>query len=88
MSNPYWLRICNLAERQRAKGVETYGQGLEMNSMAISDRLTYLEEELVDSLMYIEHIRAWLADHAGSEGGTESDANGRVCDSSATAQGE
>ena len=25
--NPYWERICKLSERQRAKGVSTYGQG-------------------------------------------------------------
>lgn len=58
--NPYWERICKLSEQQRAKGMETYGQGLEMNPMGISERLIYLEEELIDSLMYIEHIKQWL----------------------------
>lgn len=58
--NPYWERICRLSERQRAKGMETYGQGLESNPMAITERLEYLEEELIDSLMYIEHIKEWL----------------------------
>lgn len=58
--NPYWERICKLSERQRAKGMETYGQGLEMNPLSIEERLTYLEEELIDSLMYIEHIKAWM----------------------------
>lgn len=58
--NPYWERICELADRQREKGLSTYGKGLEDNPMSIEERLTYLEEELVDSLMYIEHIKEWL----------------------------
>lgn len=60
--NPYWERICDLAVKQRAKGMATYGQGLEMNPMAVNERLEYLEEELIDGLMYIEHIKAWLAE--------------------------
>lgn len=31
MNNPYWKNICAIAERQRAKGIATYGQGIEMN---------------------------------------------------------
>ena len=58
--NPYWERICSLSERQRKKGMETYGQGLESNPMSIVERLTYLEEELIDSLMYIEHIKEFF----------------------------
>lgn len=58
--NPYWERICRLSERQREKGMKTYGQGLESNPMVIEERLTYLQEELVDALMYIEHVKEWL----------------------------
>ena len=58
--NPYWKAIEALAERQREKGMSKYGQGLEMNPMGIIDRLTYLEEELIDGLMYIEHIKAYF----------------------------
>lgn len=58
--NPYWERIEALAKRQRAKGMETYGQGLEDNPMSIIERLEYLEEELIDGLYYIEHIKEWL----------------------------
>lgn len=57
-SNPYWKRVCELSERQRAKGIRTYGKGLEDNPLSYEERLTYLEEELVDALMYIEHIKA------------------------------
>lgn len=60
--NPYWERICKISEKQRAKGMETYGKGLEDNPLSMIERLTYLEEELIDSLMYIEHIKARLAE--------------------------
>lgn len=55
--NPYWERISAIYERQRAKGIEIYGQGLESNPADILTRLTYLEEELIDGLMYIEWIK-------------------------------
>jgi hypothetical protein len=58
--NPYWQRICMLAEKQRAKGMETYGQGLESNPMGIIGRLEYLQEELIDALMYCEWIKEKL----------------------------
>ena len=29
--NPYWDNICAIAERQREKGVKTYGSGIEDN---------------------------------------------------------
>lgn len=67
MDNPYWERICKLSERQRAKGMETYGQGLENNPMGIVGRLTYLEEELVDALMYCEWIKDKLAELEGEK---------------------
>lgn len=57
MDNPYWERISAISERQRAKGIKSYGQGLESNSAGILTRLTYLEEELIDGLMYIEWIK-------------------------------
>jgi len=64
--NPYWERICELSDKQREKGLKTYGQGLEMNPLTIMERLTYLEEELIDGLMYIEHIKAWIEDTKGA----------------------
>ena len=65
--NPYWKAIEALAEKQRGKGISKYGQGLEMNPMGIIERLTYLEEELVDGLFYIEHIKAYLQEKGLSE---------------------
>lgn len=61
--NPYWERICRLSEKQRAKGMETYGQGLESNPAAIMERINHLEEELIDSLYYLEWIKEWLHEH-------------------------
>ena len=63
--NPYWDRICALSEWQRDKGRKTYGQGLEDNPAGIIERLEHLEEELVDSLYYIEWIKEWLKNDRG-----------------------
>ena len=62
--NPYWANIEAIAARQRQKGIDTYGQGLEANPADIMTRLTYLEEELVDALMYIEWIKEKLGGKA------------------------
>jgi hypothetical protein len=56
-NNPYWERICKLSERQRAKGMETYGQGLESNPAQLMERVNHLQEELIDGLMYCEWIK-------------------------------
>lgn len=57
----YWDNICKMQERQTAKGLATYGQTLEENTeLSMTERLTYLEEELIDALMYIEHIKVLL----------------------------
>ena len=55
--NPYWERINALAQRQREKGVKTYGQGLEKNPAPIIERIEHLQEELIDGLMYCEWIK-------------------------------
>ena len=55
--NPYWENICSIAQKQREKGMNTYGQGLEMNPADVVARINHLEEELVDALMYCEWIK-------------------------------
>ena len=60
MANPYWENITRLAERQRAKGIETYGHGLEDNPAAVLNRIEYIEEELIDALMYLEWLKEGL----------------------------
>ena len=57
-NNPYWNNICTLANKQRLKGIKTYGQGLEDNKKPTKEKIQYIEEELIDALMYLE----WLKD--------------------------
>ena len=57
----YWAEVCKIQARQTEKGLAKYGQRLEDNeNLGIIERLEYLEEELIDGLMYIEHIKAAL----------------------------
>jgi hypothetical protein len=58
--NPYWENITRLAERQRAKGIKTYGYGLEYNPAEVLARIEYIEEELIDALMYLEWLKEGL----------------------------
>lgn len=54
----YWDNICRIQRRQTLKGVKTYGQTLEQNTaLTTEERLTMIEEELIDALMYIEHLK-------------------------------
>ena len=53
----YWDRITDIYNRQREKGLKKYGIPLEDNHADIDTRLRYIEEELVDALMYCEWVR-------------------------------
>lgn len=64
MSNPYWENIQAIADKQREKGIETYGQGLEQNLLDVEKRIQYLQEELIDALMYCEWIKEGLKNGA------------------------
>ena len=70
--NPYWERIEAIASAQREKGIKTYGQGIEMNPECVMVRLRYLEEELIDALMYIEWIKDKLSEGNGNDTERES----------------
>ena len=61
--NPYWERITALADKQRAKGMSKYGQGLEVNPADILARINHLQEELIDGLMYCEWIKEWVQEN-------------------------
>ena len=72
--NPYWERITAIADKQRAKGMSKYGQGLEANPADILARINHLQEELIDGLMYCEWIKEWVQENlknAESAGGQE-----------------
>jgi DNA-binding SARP family transcriptional activator len=55
--NIYWKRITYLAAIQRYKGIETYGKGLEEDTADVITRIERIEEELIDALMYLEHLK-------------------------------
>lgn len=60
----YWKRVCALQEKQTNKGIEKYGQILEDNKVLTPlERVTYLEEELIDGLMYCEHLKQLIQDN-------------------------
>lgn len=58
MNNPYWERVCGIAEAQRAKGLKDYGQGIELNPADVHTRIHMALEELVDLAMYL----CWIDD--------------------------
>lgn len=61
--NNYWKNVCKMQEKQTKKGLNKYGTILEDNNkMTMIERLEYLQEELIDGLMYIEHIKVMLND--------------------------
>ena len=63
--NPYWQNIEAIAKRQREKGLDKYGMRLEDNPLELEKRIEYLEEELVDGLMYCEWIKDGLKKRGG-----------------------
>lgn len=63
--NPYWEKICELANKQRSKGINKYGKGLEYNSADAIARINHLQEELIDGLMYCEWIKDKLRETEG-----------------------
>lgn len=53
----YWDRITAVYHHQREKGLKKYGLPLEDNPASIDTRIRYIEEELVDALMYCGWVR-------------------------------
>jgi hypothetical protein len=61
----YWRNICEIQAEQTAKGIAKYGYPLEQNTwLDINERMRYLQEELVDVLMYVEHIKTLLGNES------------------------
>lgn len=55
----YWDGVTQIAKKQEEKGLKEYGMTLDENKeLSMVVRLEMLEEELVDALNYIEHIKA------------------------------
>lgn len=59
----YWKNITEIKNKQTEKGLREYGQTLEENkSIPTIERITMVEEEMVDALMYLEHLKAVLSE--------------------------
>ena len=59
----YAKNIVDLLTKQREKGLAKYGETLEDNTtLSRAQRIEHLEEELIDALMYAEHIKAVAQD--------------------------
>lgn len=56
-NNYLWDRVNKIARDQRIKGLKEYGHGLEADNADLNTRLIRIEEELIDALMYIEHLK-------------------------------
>lgn len=56
-NNPYWNRVTEIANKQRAKGINKYNMRLEENKADSIARINHIEEELIDALMYLEWLK-------------------------------
>lgn len=57
----YWDNISKMQQKQTNKGMFTYGQTLEQNiGLSVEERIIMLQEELIDALMYCEHLKVKL----------------------------
>lgn len=61
--NNYRDALVELIDKQQAKGLAKYGQTLEENTTLTTDqRIEHAQEELVDALQYLEHLKKTQAD--------------------------
>lgn len=59
----YWRKICGINAKQEAKGRAKYGQSLEENTtLSTVQRIEHAQEELIDALKYLEHLKAVATD--------------------------
>lgn len=59
--HPYRMAVEKLLDRQEEKGIFKYGVTLDKNTtLTGTQRIEHLEEELVDALMYCEHLKAGI----------------------------
>ncbi len=59
----YWANINALNNRQTEKGFRKYGEFLEDNTtLSRTQRIEHAEEEAIDLLKYLEHLKASFTD--------------------------
>lgn len=60
--HPYRAAVEKLLDQQEQKGIDKYGVTLDQNTtLTDAQRIEHLEEELVDALMYCEHLKAGIS---------------------------
>ena len=58
----YWANISDINARQTAKGLSKYGEPLEENvTLTHAQRIEHAQEEAIDLLKYLEHLKLVLA---------------------------
>lgn len=64
----YWENIEKLHKKQEQKGLKKYGMLLEQNmELTAGERIQHIQEELIDALMYCEHLKANTGKYTVSE---------------------
>lgn len=63
LDDPFWVKLTEIAQKQREKGLKEYGKGIEGDTADELVRLTRIEEELIDALYYIEHLKSLYEEH-------------------------
>ena len=54
----YWDKITAINARQEEKGLAKYGENLEENvTLTIDQRIEHAQEEAIDMLKYLEHLK-------------------------------
>lgn len=57
----YWDNITEMYEKQKQKGLKSYGMTLEDNhTLTLIDTITMTQEELIDTLLYLEKSKELL----------------------------
>lgn len=63
LDDPFWVKLTEIAQNQREKGLKEYGKGIEEDTADELTRLQRIEEELIDALYYIEHLKKLYERH-------------------------
>lgn len=62
----YWNNVTSIYQKQRERGLLEYGMTLEANvELTAVKRIEMAQEELVDTLLYLEHLKAKIEEMKG-----------------------
>lgn len=57
MKNPILSEIINLFQAQQAKGLEKYGELVNIDAYSVAEWIEHAQQECVDKLVYLEAIK-------------------------------